>query len=160
MSSGREELERLGQAGELGDVLDGFRERYGRHASREAAREFGVSQRTIQRAMRGDTRAPKFADTDQYRNATAAARIRSADSVSGGRVSVEYDGRDEGERTLPDFDMTGDFRTALEHVADLVEQGEYELAEEELSKAMLNEYEDGLGENLDITDFIDGLRFE
>jgi hypothetical protein len=160
MSSGREELERLGQAGELGDVLDGFRERYGRHASREAAREFGVSQRTVQRAMRGDTHAPKFTGTDQYRNATAANRIRSASSVSAGRVSVVYDGRDEGDRTLPDLDMTGDFRDALEHMADLVEQGEYEAAEEALSEALLNGYEDGLGENLDITDFIDGLRFE
>lgn len=160
MSSPRDELNRLGGEGTVGGVLGGFRERFGRGWSRAAARVMGVSQRTIQRAARGDTRHPKFSDTGQFRGAAAADAIRSATSVTGGSVSVEYDGRDEGDRRLPDMEITGDLRAALDHVADLLDEGDVSGAADALSEAMLNEYEDGLGENLSISNFIDGLRFD
>ena len=140
----------------LQDVLDSFRERYGKRASREIANRYGVTMRTAQRALKGETRAPKFAATEKFAADVAAAQVRQIRTAHVGEVTVEYDGEDAGSRVIGDVEFEeGD----LDEVADHLQNGDWDAAGEALDAAILDQY-GGLGGTLTISDYETGLSFD
>lgn len=159
----RDTLQGLAGRPSVQDSLGGFREQYGRHASREIAARYGVSQRTAQRALRGETRAPKFTESPQYQadqsaaaGRRAAAAVRGISTVHAGHVSVEYDGRDEGIRDIGDVFLSP---ADLDEIAGYLENEDWDQAGDALDAAILDQY-GGLGSALTIEDFRDGLSFD
>lgn len=138
------------------DIFDEYRERYGRHASREIARRYGVSQRTVQRAMRGETRHPKFAESEKFKADRAARAVRRIHVAHAGHVAVSYSGRDEGTRDIGDVQFgPGD----LDDVIEALDRGDFDDAGDALDAAILDVY-GGLGNALTIDEYEDGLSFD
>ena len=154
----RDALRNLLQQGSFRDVLDRYRERYGRGASRQLASRYGVTQRTAQRALRGDTRSPKFTRSEKFQADRAADAVRHIHTAHAGEVSLVYDGdRDEGQRDIGDRDFDeGD----LDEVAERLEAEDWDAAGDAMDAAILNQY-GGLGDsNLTISDYETGLSFD
>jgi len=149
----------LGSGADLRSVLDSFRARYGRGASRQIARQFGVSQRTAQRALKGDTKNPKFAATDKFSGQRAANALRDVHVAHAGRVSVKYtaEDRDEGDRNIGDRQFGPE---DLDEAVSWLEEGEWDKAGDAFDKALLNQYGGGTGQALTIDDYTEGLTFD
>ena len=143
-------------------VLDRYRDRYGKRASRELANRYGVSQRTAQRALKGDTRSPKFTQTNKFKKDQAADAVRSINVAHAGHVQVSYDDKAQGSRNIGDRYL-GD--EAIDAIVDQLTEGEddaepnWEAAGNELDAAILDQY-GGLSSALAIEDYEDGLTFD
>lgn len=158
MSSSADALRALAERAPTGSLLNTYRERYGRRASREIARRYGVSQRTAQRALRGETRNPKFMRTERAQADTAAAAVRGIHVAHAGTVEVRYpaDNRDEGSRSIGDVFLDP---ADLDEVADWLASEDWDEAGNALDAAILEQY-GGLGRTLAIDDYTDGLSFD
>jgi hypothetical protein len=156
MSSSADALRALAERTSPADLLNTYRERYGRHASREIARRYGVSQRTAQRALRGETRNPKFMRTERARADTAAAAVRGIHVAHAGTVEVAYANRDEGSRSIGDVFLDP---ADLDEVADWLASEDWDEAGNALDAVILDQY-GGLGRTLQISDYTDGLSFD
>lgn len=152
-----EALRDLAGRGSWQDTVSRYRERYGRHASREIARRYGVTQRTVQRAMKGETRSPKFAQTDKWRADRAADAVRNISIAHAGHVQVSYEGHDQGPRYIGDVQFGPE---DLNKVIEALERENFEDAGDAMDAAILDQYEGGLGDVLTIDDYTDGLTFD
>lgn len=125
-----------------------------------------TEMRAVQRALKSG-RAPVKQAPQVARAGAAqarAAQIRRARRVNVGRVKVYYIAkrgapRFEGERDLASFGVSGELESRLAEAADLIEAGDREAAQDLISEALLDEYGD-LGGTLEISEFMDGMRFE
>lgn len=83
--------------------------------------------------------------------ALAAPKVRGMVGASvGRRVAVAYEDDDDGDRDIYDVDVDFD------PIADLLEQGELDLADEAFDEAVLDSYGD-LGGTLTVNDYPDGI---
>ncbi|MFI5497355.1 hypothetical protein [Actinoplanes sp. NPDC051859] len=136
--------EKLGAAGTVSEAIGSFRAAHGRRASRELADKFGVSMRTAQKWLKGD-QAPASTRSEQVRRGAehgrlAADSLRNAQALTIGDIEVEYDGKPQGKRKVGTVHVDGNLRTALDEVADLIEMGSLDEAEQLYSDAILGAY--------------------
>lgn len=152
-------LRNLGGNASLQDVLSYYRDRYGRGASRALADRYGVTQRTAQRALRGDTRSPKFAATEKFQGDSAAAAVRRIHVAHAGDVSVEYDGNDDGQRYIGDVELSdADREDIAGHLRG--DEPDWEAAGDAMDEAILENWCSGLSNALTISDYETGLTFD
>lgn len=155
----RDALRELAEGVSSQDIFDQYRDRYGRHASREMARRYGVTQRTIQRALSGQTRNPKFTRSERFQADMAAEAVRNIHVAHVGTVQVLYQGRDEGPRSIGTVSFDAD--EDLADVIDALARGAWDEAGDAFDAAVIEQYGDeSLADALTIGDYEDGLSFE
>jgi hypothetical protein len=160
-----------GAGGDWGSAVREFRGWFGKHAADRLAAVGGVSRRTAERWLakaEGKTSqasTPKAAKqagiVEAARNQRAARKLRAAQTVSVGRIAVEYvdDMRPEGLRNVGTLPVAGTLAQAVSTAADLVASGDYGRAAEVLDAGVLDAY--GVPEGtLGITNYPDGFSIE
>ncbi|MGC5311960.1 hypothetical protein [Micromonospora zamorensis] len=131
-----------------------------------SGKSVAAEMRAVQRALKaGKPPAKQAPEVAKAGAAHAAAnQLRNARKIKAGNVKVNYPTRgggyrSEGSRDLGDFTVTGDLQDAVRDAADMLEEGDVDGALDRISEALLDEYGD-LGGTLEITDFLNGLKFE
>jgi hypothetical protein len=130
---------------------------HGTGATRWVAEQAGIAARTARRWMSvTPPPARRQAVVDLalrwLPNHVAARVLRGAgDTVAVGTVRVAYDGADQGLRSVGEVDVD------LAPVADALESGDVEHAEQALSDTVMEGYEPGLSDTLQVVDYVDGL---
>ena len=135
---------KLGMARNVGESIQSFRDAHGGRASRALADRFGVHIRTAQKWLKGD-QAPGAGRREQVRQGAehgrlAADALRGAQAINVGDVEVEYDGKPQGKRKVGTVHVDAQLRGALDQVADLIEMGSLDEAEQVYSDAILGAY--------------------
>lgn len=159
----RELIAEIGRTRDPRIALDAIRAEHGRGTSRWIANTFGVNPRTARKYLAGEINPGRAGS--QRRQAVlasaspafvAAQRLRRARRLVVGSVRVRYLDRDEGSREVGTLSVDSDLADKLNEVADLLEEGDMEAAEDALSGAILDAYGD-LADTLTISDYENGL---
>ena len=138
--------DKIGAARDFSESLNSIREAHGRNASRTIADRFGVHIRTAQKWLKGDQAPDAHSGRrEQVRrgaesNHIAADAVRAAQAIDVGDIEVEYDGKPQGKRKVGTIHVDPDLRVRLDHVADLIQIGSLDEAEQEYSDAILGAY--------------------
>ncbi|WP_199443450.1 hypothetical protein [Umezawaea beigongshangensis] len=139
------------------DAQAAIRAVHGAGATRWVAEQAGIAARTARRWMSVTPPAARRQAVVDLAlrwlpNHVAAGVLRGAGgTVEVGTVRVAYDGADQGLRTVGEVDVD------LVPVADALESGDVEHAEQALSDTVMEGYEPGLSDTLQVTDYVDGL---
>lgn len=146
-----------------------IRSAHGRHASAWLADETNISRRTARRWL--SSAAPRSRGPAIIAAARAvitpygvvAAIIRALAAAGGtitvGRVTVAYDGQDEGDRMIGAVDIDDWMAGDLAAAADALDAGDLNGAADAFSDAIIGGYDHGLEDTLSITDYPDGITF-
>lgn len=135
------------------------RERPGRgEAVQWVSAEAGIAMRTARRWLSDDAPAARVGTIvglalTLARLALIGQVMSHFSGVDVGTVEVEYDGEPQGTRNI------GHREIDLAPIADALMSGAVEFAEEAMSRAVLEAYEPGLEDVLDISDYCDGITF-
>ena len=175
MSSAQEFFARLGKGSTWAEQVAAVKAEHGRDASHWLAARLGKSLRTAQRYLSGQIKRPGK-DTPPAGLAAlqrigdrskAAATVRGIRTVNVGAIEV-YDtsgGRSDGLRRPGPLDVAG----GMDEVARALEAGDVDLAADLFNGSVLAVYDsgaghaasrDGLGEQMQITDYRDGIEYQ
>lgn len=136
------------------EAIQAIRAEHGDQASRFLANRLGIGIRQAQRYLAGQVRRPKEDKGRALRGAAdpariAASRLRSARTISMGKVPVGYDGKSRGTITPGVLTVDGVLRGELDQVAQALESGDYNEADRLFSQAIIGAKEATRGNNRD-----------
>ncbi|MGW7537814.1 hypothetical protein [Amycolatopsis sp. NPDC054798] len=145
---------------------------HGRHASRWLATHAGLAPRTARRWL--STRYPGGRKREITAAAVAAAveafggdagarylaaqRLRTAQSIDVGSVEVDYDDEPQGRRTIGHRNVDAISSRYLASAAGYLEAGLLDEAAYKVSDAVVNLYEHGLENTLQIAEYSQGIE--
>nr|WP_012476924.1 hypothetical protein [Streptomyces sp. 44030]ABC67356.1 putative DNA-binding protein [Streptomyces sp. 44030] len=142
----------LAQRAKIEDAQRAIRVAHGTGASRWVAEEAGISARTARRWLGSSPPAARAAVISALAaRLIVAAQVmrRSTGTVNVGTVSVSYDEDDQGSRYI------GEVEIDLDPIAGALEEQEEGYAGELFSTAVMEAYQPGLSDVLDIDAYTD-----
>jgi hypothetical protein len=154
----RDIVDHVARSADVTIAQTAIRAQHGTHAARWLADEAGISPRTARRWMSSAPPASRVPNIVNHaaRNMVAAHIFRVATSIDVGVITVEYDQEDQGTRgpigtVRVDTEVAGYLGAA----ASALEAQQYDAAAEDFSNAVVNGYEPGLEDALEIVDYDD-----
>jgi len=134
-----------------------IRAEHGTGAARWLAAEAGIAPRTARRWM--STSPPRSRVSAIVGHAAAnmvtAHVFRIATAIDVGVITVEYDGEDQGDRTVGTIQVDTEVAGYLGQSASALEAHQYDVAASDFSNAVVNGYEPGLEDALEVVDYDD-----
>lgn len=137
---------------EVEDAQRAIRVAHGSGASRWVAAEANIVERTGRRWLSSNppaSRIPVIVALADELIVAAQVMRRSSGTLDVGRVSVSYDGHDQGTRDV------GEVEIDLEPIADALEDRDEGYAEELFSNAVMDAYQSGLSDALTVENYGD-----